>query len=98
MFVCSLTASDENQNDKDAEDDRNTAGSSENEAETHSASNGAKSKKKLHLKTFFKEEEKLRKGKNGGARLTIKTHGKAEGVQLDELQKQASLKRTVSQI
>ena len=68
-----------------------------NEAKTQSADE--KLKKKLHLKTFFKEEGKMpSEGKNNGARLTITAEGKADGVQLEELQKQGSLARPVSSV
>ena len=48
------------------------------------------------MKKFFKEEGKLGKEKHSGAKLTITTDGKPDVVQLEELQKQASLQRKVS--
>lgn len=74
-----------------------TAEGSGNEADTPPTSAHAKLKKKLHLKTFFKEEEKLSEVKNSGARVTITANGNADGVRLEELQKQSSLKRKVSE-
>ena len=62
-----------------------------------SSNNGVEDQsKKLHLKAFFKEEGKQKEGKIKGAGLTITAEGKADGVQLEELQNKASLERNVS--
>lgn len=62
-----------------------------------SSNNGVEDQsKKLHLKVFFREEGKQKEGKNKGEGLTITAKGKADGVQLEELQNKASLKRNVS--
>lgn len=54
-------------------------------------------KKKVHLKKFFKEEEeKKNQNTHDDARLTIPEDGRADTVELEELQKQASSKRKVS--
>jgi len=91
--VVHVRPANESQSDKEALNAGKTAEGSGNEADTPSTSAHAKLKKKLHLKTFFKEEEKLSEVKNSGARITITADGKADGVQLEELQKQSSLKR-----
>ena len=97
LIVCFLPTANESQSDKEALNAGKTAEGSGNEADTPSTSAHAKLKKKLHLKTFFKEEEKLSEVKNSGARITITADGKADGVQLEALQKQSSLKRKVSE-
>ena len=62
-----------------------------------SSNNGVEDQsKKLHLKAFFREEGKQKEGKSKGEGLTITAEGKADGVQLEELQNKASLKRNVS--
>ena len=96
MFVSLLSALHDGQNEA-AKGGGKAAEGSGNEAETQSNSAEEQLKKKLHLKTFFKEEaKKPSEGKNDGARLTITAEGKADGVELEELQKQGSLKRPVS--
>lgn len=54
------------------------------------------SKKKLHLKAFFKEEGKRKQDQNGGEEITITSEGKADNVQLEELPKQTPLERNIS--
>lgn len=69
------------------------------EAANNTTSGDASSKKKAHLKAFFKEvEDKPSENKHDDARLTIPADGRADTVELDELQKQASSKRKVSKI
>jgi len=65
------------------------------ESKSNSTSTGVKSKEDMRLK-MFSEEHKLKVGKNSGVRLTIKTDGKTDGVQLEELQKQTSLHKKAS--
>ena len=63
----------------------------------NSTSGNASPKNKVHLKKFFKEEEdKKNTNTNDDARLTIPADGRADTVELEELQKQASSKRKVS--
>ena len=45
---------------------------------------------------MFSKEHKLKAASNSGVRLTIKTDGKTDGVQLEELQKQTSLHKKAS--
>ena len=67
----------------------------ESKEESESHSTGAKSKEDMRLKMFSKEH-KLKAASNSGIRLTIKTDGKRDGVQLEELQKQTSLHKKAS--
>ncbi|KAJ7330231.1 hypothetical protein OS493_022754 [Desmophyllum pertusum] len=67
------------------------------EDENNSTSGKALSKKKAHLKKFFKEEQdKSNKKKHGDEKLTIPAGGRADTVDLEELQKQASSKKKVA--
>lgn len=68
------------------------------DAETKSSAAEGHFKNKLHLKTFFKEESKLSEEKTKGTGLTIAAEGKEDGVHLEELQKQALIQRTVSDV
>ena len=63
------------------------------EATNNSTSGNSSPKKKTHLTKFFKEEED--KTRHDDARLTIPADGRADTVELEELQKQASAKRKV---
>ena len=66
-------------------------------ANNNSSFGNASVKKKVHLKKFFKEEEdKKNKHTHNDARLTIPEDGRADTVELEELQKQASSKGKVS--
>lgn len=66
-------------------------------ATNNSTSGNASVKKKVHLKKFFKEEEeKKNQNTHDDARLTIPEDGRADTVELEELQKQASSKRKVA--
>ena len=68
-----------------------------NGANNNSTFGSASVKKKVHLKKFFKEEEnKKNKHTHDDARLTIPDDGRADTVDLEELQKQASSKKKVS--
>lgn len=74
-------------------------GSGSEVANNSLTSGDASPKKKAHLKKFFKEEEdKQRENKHDDARLTIPADGRADTVELEESQKQASSKRKVSRI
>ncbi|KAM7445432.1 hypothetical protein ABFA07_006041 [Porites harrisoni] len=89
-------SNDESQNDQDATVHAGkTYTESKEESESHSTSTGAKSKEDMRLKMFSKEH-KLKAASNSGVRLTIKTDGKMDGVQLEELQKQTSLHKKVA--
>lgn len=68
---------------------------SKEESGSHSTSTGAKSKEDMQLKMLSKEH-KLKAASNSGVRLTIKTDGKTDGVQMEELQKQTSLHKKAS--
>ncbi|XP_020629088.1 uncharacterized protein LOC110066219 [Orbicella faveolata] len=66
-------------------------------ATDNSTSGNASAKKKAHLKKFFKEEDdKKNKNTHDDARLTIPAEGRADTVELEELQKQASSKGKVA--
>lgn len=76
---------------------KTTIQGSGSEATNNSTSRNASVKKKVHLKKFFKEEEeKKNQNTHDDARLTIPEDGRADTVELEELQKQASSKRKVS--
>lgn len=86
---------------KDSQDDvpktDGTAGEGRGSKAEASSNNGVEDQsKKFHLKKFFKEEGKQKEGKSKGAGLTITAEGKADGVQLEELQNKVSLERNVS--
>ncbi|XP_015762622.1 PREDICTED: uncharacterized protein LOC107341680 [Acropora digitifera] len=87
---------------KDSQDDvpktDGTAGEDRGSEAEASSNNGVEDQsKKFHLKTFFEEEGKQKEGKSKGAGLTITAEGKADGVQLEELQNKVSLQRNVAQ-
>ena len=91
-------ASTETQITNDAGDHGKTTNQGSGSGATDNTTSGnASEKKKAHLKKFFKEEEeKKNKNTHDDARLTIPAEGRADTVELEELQKQASSKRKVS--
>lgn len=87
--LCFFAALNETQSSSDAV-------AEDEEDENNSTSGKALSKKKAHLKKFFKEEQdKSNKKKHGDEKLTIPAGGRADTVDLEELQKQASSKKKV---
>lgn len=96
-MICFLSASKGTQRTNDAVDLGKGAEGNGSAATNNSTSGKASPKKKAHLKKFFKEEEdKKSKNTHDDARLTIPADGRADTVELEELQKQASSKRKVS--
>ena len=98
-FVSFPAASKGTQTNNDAVDLGKTTEGSGSETIDNTTSTNASLKKKAHLKKFFKEEEeKTSKNTHDDARLTIPADGRADTVELEELQKQATTNRKVSKI
>ena len=98
-FVSFPAASKGTQTNNDAVDLGKTTEGSGSETIDNTTSTNASLKKKTHLKKFFKEEEeKTSKNTHDDARLTIFADGRADTVELEELQKQATTNRKVSKI